>query len=112
MTKISKAVKAAKAKAAKAAKAAMAANAAKALDAAVPPTSPFNEVPPLSQPERLNPALAQLPPLSQPEFPDPALNLIANAAKINGAMTISEFLARHSGSTIANSLGKQLNLPR
>ena len=61
-----------------------------------PPTSPSNEVPPLTQ----------------PEFPDPALNLIANAAKINGAMTISEFLARHSGSTIANSLGKQLKLPR
>jgi len=94
--KISKRVKNANAKAATAA---TAANVAKALDGvapAVPPTSPSNEVPPLSQ----------------LEFADPALNLIANAAKINGAMTISEFLARHSGSTIANSLGKQLKLPR
>src|SRR5271154_1850788 len=99
MTKISKAVKAAKAKAAKAAKAAMAANAAKAPDGvapAVPPTSPSNEVPPLSQ----------------PEFPDPALNLIANTAKINSAMTLSEFLATHSVSGSTNPLGKQLKLPR
>src|SRR5271170_3219164 len=94
--KIGKRVKNANAKAAKTAKATKtatantAANVAKALDGvapAVPPTSPSN---------------------GQPEFLDPALNLIANAAKINGAMTISEFLARNSGSTIANSLGKQL----
>ena len=86
------------AEAAKAAKAARAAYAAKALDGVgpvVPPTSRSNEVPPLSQ----------------PEFPDPALNLIANAAKINGAITISEFLAMHSVSGSANSLGKQLKLP-
>ena len=113
--RIRKGVKNGNAKAVKAVKAAaMVANAAKALDGvapAVPPASPSNEVPPSSQPEWLDPALAQPPPLTidltQPlEFHNPALNLIANAAKINGAMTISEFLAMHSVSGGAgNSLG-------
>jgi len=62
-----------------------------------------NEIPSVTQLEWLHA------PLTQPEFPDPALNLIANAMKINGAMTISEFLARHSGSS-ANLLGKQLKV--
>ena len=115
MPKTPKAVKAANARAAKAAKA-MAAKAAKALDGvapAVPSTSPSNEVPqPLSQPEWLDPALTHPTPFTQPDFPHPALNdLIVNAAKIDGAMTLSEFLATHSVGS-ANSVGKQPKLPR
>ena len=42
-----------------------------------------NEIPSVTQLEWLHPRL------TQPEFPDPALNLIANTAKINGAMTLN-----------------------